>query len=150
MSVEPVVVFRKVPASTRLLWKIRGQAQNLSKVYAPITRCDVAIEPSARHHNPVDGYRVRVEVLVPGGAVVVSRDAAARSDVRAPDPADTRKRVPADTGPVPGETAVHEAFAAAGRRLQDLARHQRGAVKRHLPPAKAKSISPGRPVVWAM
>ena len=68
-----------------------------------------------RHHRDGRLVSVRVEVIVPGGEVVVSRDHHldhAHEDVR---------------------VALRDAFRAARRRLEDHVRRRRGVEKHHAP-----------------
>jgi hypothetical protein len=68
---------------------------------------------------------VRIELAVPGEDVIVNHepapDTTARSASRKSDEPDGRHK--------DAHVAIHDAFDAARRRLEDLARRQRGDVK---------------------
>ncbi|HUL49398.1 MAG TPA: HPF/RaiA family ribosome-associated protein [Gemmatimonadales bacterium] len=88
---------------------VLDRIERLQHVFARITSCGVTIDiPRHRHLSDADRYRVRLDLGVPGGEVVINRQPA--TELR---------------------TALDEAFAAARRRLEDFARVQRGAVKHH-------------------
>jgi hypothetical protein len=131
MAVVPVVVFRGVRASAGLRREIERLAQNLEKFYAPITRCDVAVEWSQRRHQSGNRYRVRIDVVVPGGIIAVSHCASNHADLQEAPLVHIQKGLEVTTGPASCAVAIREAFATARRRLQDFARRQRGSVKRH-------------------
>jgi len=91
--------------------EIRDHAARLSHYYARITSCVVTIDVPERHRkNQAQQCRVRLEIGLPGGEVVINRQP--RNEVR---------------------TAVQDAFAAARRRLEDYGRRQQHAVKVHEP-----------------
>jgi ribosome-associated translation inhibitor RaiA len=85
---------------------IRERAAALLSYYDRVVNCHVTVEvPTRRHHSGVL-HKVRVDLTVPGGVIVV------------------RRRPHEDW-----RTSVQIAFNAARRRLQDYARRRRGAVK---------------------
>jgi cold shock CspA family protein/ribosome-associated translation inhibitor RaiA len=95
--------FTLSPAEERA---IRDAAAKLEDFAARILSCRVAIEvPRSRGHTGRQ-YRIHVKLEVPGEEIVVRR----LSDEAIP-------------------VAVQKAFKAAGRRLQDHVRRQRGDVK---------------------
>jgi cold shock CspA family protein/ribosome-associated translation inhibitor RaiA len=86
--------------------EIRDAAAKLDDFASRILSCRVAIEvPKGRGHSGRQ-YRIHVKLDVPGEEIVVRR----RSDEAI-------------------SAAVQKAFKAAGRRLQDYVRRQRGDVK---------------------
>jgi cold shock CspA family protein/ribosome-associated translation inhibitor RaiA len=85
---------------------VRDAAAKLESFASRIMSCRVLLELQSRRRRTGDRYHVRIDLVVPGGEIVIKR----QSD----------------------ETllsAAQEAFKAAGRRLQDQVRKQRGAVK---------------------
>jgi cold shock CspA family protein len=94
---------------------IRQAAAKLEQFYDRVMACRVLVEVPQRHRSgtPIM-YNVRLDITVPGAEIVVKRQP--RDDLL---------------------TAVQDAFDAAGRRLQDYARRQRGDVKRRDAPAHA-------------
>jgi ribosome-associated translation inhibitor RaiA len=143
MTLEPVVVFRGVDSSVALRREIRRLAQNLEKFYTPITRCDVVVEWSERHHRLGNRFRVRVDVVVPGRTIVVSHSASNHADLQDADVVRIPKSLAVTTGPPLFGVAIRDAFATARRRLQDFARRQRGEVKSH--PASRRTKAAVRP-----
>lgn len=100
--------------------RVLDQAAKLERFFGRITGCAVALEAPSRHHRQSAGkFRVRVELSVPGGKLVVGRDPA-------------RSRVHEDL-----LAAVNAAFREARRQLQDHARRldQRG--RAHDPASRA-------------
>jgi hypothetical protein len=134
MAVEPLVVFRRVAPSPGLLWKIHQHAQQLSRFYPRITHCNVAVDRPENHSRSGNPCRVRVVLSVPGSTIVVTREAVA-------GPSSRRSSGDAAAEPHGAAEAVRQAFEIARRRLQDFARRQRGAVKRH---SDAEPSSPPR------
>ena len=87
---------------------IRERVAWLEQYYPRMTGCRVLVKVPHRHHHVGRPFHVLVDVSVPGGApIVVSHQAS--TDNGAPD----------------FEAAVHQAFDAARRQLQDFAREQR-------------------------
>lgn len=115
MQTEPVVCFDDLPDDEDVRAAALGQIARLESLSARITGCKVVISQPHRHHRDGRLVSVRVEVIVPGGEVVVSRDHHldhAHEDVR---------------------VALRDAFRAARRRLEDHVRRRRGVEKHHAP-----------------
>jgi ribosomal subunit interface protein len=100
------LVFRDVAATSPALAEhIRAKADKLTRFYEPILGCRVVV--SAPHRQKTHGghYRVRVDVVVPGGEIVkTSEKSRACEDAHA---------------------AVDEAFEATERALKAFAERQR-------------------------
>jgi cold shock CspA family protein/ribosome-associated translation inhibitor RaiA len=94
---------------------IRDAAAKLEAFAPRIVSCRVAVEMPKRGGRSGRQYRVHVNLGVPGGEIIVRR----RSDEML-------------------QSAVQKAFKAAGRRLQDYVRQQRGEIK--LPRRAAHAI----------
>lgn len=88
---------------------IGRHVERLEHFYGEIIACRVTVEVPQLYpaREPVE-YRVRLDLVVPGKELVVTRSAAA--DL---------------------ESAVQDAFDAAARRLEDYVRRRRGDVKHH-------------------
>jgi cold shock CspA family protein len=107
----PRIAVRNTELSAEMEAEVRDGIAWLERFYDGIMGCDVSIDvPQRRRRSDARSYRVRLDVTLPGGEVVVNRQP--RADLR---------------------TAVQDAFGAARRRLEDYARRQRGAVKTHEP-----------------
>ena len=105
----PRVVAKGIPLTLDVERDILDRIERLNQAYDRITSCGVTIDiPQRRRVSDADQYRVRIDLGLPGGEVVINRQPT--NELR---------------------TALDEAFAAARRRLEDFARVQRGAVKHH-------------------
>jgi hypothetical protein len=110
---------------------IRSEVGKLETFYHRIIGCRVAVEVPHRHHKKGKPLHIRIDLTLPGKEIVVKREpvvihrspvngeAAALSPVLAKVPHPDLQLV------------IHDAFKAAGRRVQDFARRQRGKVKKH-------------------
>lgn len=116
---------------------IREKAAKLNSFYDRIMGCRVSVEAPHRHHRKGKRYRVRIDITVPGGELVINR---APRPVVEPDL--ERKRTPRHEraeNHEPSKHAAHadiyvairDAFDAGRRKLQDFARRQRGQIKAH-------------------
>ena len=113
MQIPVQILFHNMDPSPAVEAAVRERAKKLEHFSANITSCRVKVEAPHKHHTKGKTYRVVVDVRVPGGEVVASRDPGqdhAHEDVY---------------------VAIRDAFNAAGRQLQDYVRVHRGKVKRH-------------------
>ena len=117
------VTFRGIPQSDALEQYARKRAEKLQTLFTRIIDCHVALEAPHRHRNTGRHFRVRVELAVPGGEVVVSH---------APGDESTNEDAYA---------AIDETFDRLGRRLEDWVRRQRGDVKRREEPYRQGRVS---------
>ena len=120
METPVQVTFRDMPVSDeieRICWK---EAEKLERYHGRITGCHVLIAQPHRHHRKGNLYHVRIDVVIPGGELVVDR---------AP---------PAHKSDEQVELALREAFDSARRRLEDAVRRRRGLVKTHETPAHGR------------
>ena len=77
--------------------------------------CRVLVERVGRRRESGNPIHVALDLTVPAGEIVVSREATMHARV-----------------------AIRDAFESARRRLQDFARRQRGDVKRHEPAPRTR------------
>jgi ribosomal subunit interface protein len=114
------VAWHHIRPSEAVAQRVREKVHQLHRYHANITGCAVALEkPSGHHRHSGPQYRVRIELTVPGGHVVVGRDPArteAHTDLYA---------------------ALNAAFHEARRQLQDQARRAHHMVKKHAEPNRA-------------
>jgi ribosomal subunit interface protein len=89
--------------------------ERLRRFYPRITSCRVVLEAPQNHHRKGGPYQVNIHVDVPGGVARVTRQQADDLHV-----------------------AISEAFDAAQRQLEDLARVQRGEVSPTVRPARGR------------
>lgn len=115
---QPIqITFRNLERSPAIEAKILECAQKLDEFYERIMSCRVVIEELHRHHRHGNHYQVRVDLTVPGGELVATRE---------PDEHHAYTDV---------YVTIRDAFDAIRRQLEDYARRQRSDVKAHeLPP----------------
>jgi ribosomal subunit interface protein len=110
MTIPLQLVFKQMEPSEALDREIRDRVAKLERYHQKITSCRVAVDPPGRKG---DVYDVRVEVNVPGGAIVAAREPGknqAHEDIY---------------------VAIRDAFDATVRQLEDFTRIRRRAIKRH-------------------
>ena len=113
MQIPLQVTFRNMDPSAAVDERIREQAEKLEQFHGRVSGCRVVVEAQHRRHRKGILYHVRIDLTVPGAEVVVSRDPEldhAHEDVY---------------------VAIRDAFDAARRQLEDVARVKRGALKTH-------------------
>ncbi len=117
MQLPLQVTYRDLAPSPAVTARIREKAGKLERFYDRITACRVVIEAPHAHRHKGRIYHVRIDLTVPDGELVVSREHHDRAD-------HTDLYV-----------ALRDAFDAAGRQLKAYARRRRGGVKTHEGPA---------------
>ncbi len=120
MQLPLQITFRHIEASEALEKSIREHAAELDQFYDHIMSCRVVFELGHKHHHQGRLYHVHIDVTVPGKELVVSREPGqhhAHEDAY---------------------VAIHDAFDAMRRQLEDFARKQRGDVKSHELPSHGK------------
>lgn len=120
MQTQPQVSFDDIPIDERVRATAYDHIDDLERTYDRITGCHVVIAQPHRHHRQGGLYSVRVDLVVPGGEIVINRDHHldhAHEDVY---------------------VALRDAFMAARRRLEDHVRRMRGATKQHLARAQGR------------
>ena len=117
---EPLqITFHNLKSSETAEAAIRERFAKLDRLYDRLTACRVAVECVAKQHQTGNVYDVRIDMLVPGQELVVSK---------APHKAKERYVNP-DV-----YVAIREAFDAAERQLLAFKDQLRGGVKDHGPP----------------
>ena len=101
MKLPLEITFRNVEASDALEADIRAKAEKLDLFYDRVMACRVVVDAPHKHHHKGNVYHVRIDLTVPDGELVVSKDAG--QDHAHEDP----------------YVAVRDAFDAARRQLQD-------------------------------
>jgi cold shock CspA family protein len=100
--------------------------------------CRVAVELPSRHHQAGGRYHIRIDLIVPGGELVVKREPSLHSSFQRTHEGKVVKHLEVNAPHRELRQAIDDAFKAMGRRLQDYARRQRGDVKTHEPPPRAR------------
>lgn len=122
MRIEPQITFRNMASSPAVEADVQRRIAWLQRFHPAIVGCHVAVEAPRKRHKQGGLFRVRIELSVPGGELVVSRsppEHASHADVY---------------------VAVRDAFRAARRELLDHARLIRGDVKAHVPPSTGEVV----------
>ena len=120
MQTEPQVSFDDIPVDEEVRAAALEHIDKLEEFCDRITGCHVVVAQPHRHHREGRLYSVRVDVRVPGNAIVVNRDHHldhAHEDVH---------------------VALRDSFAAVRRRLEDHVRRMRGGVKSHASRAEGR------------
>ena len=138
------VKFRNMPRSKAIEDNIREKASKLEYFYDRIVSCRVIVGAPHRHHRKGKAYEVRIDLAVPGGELVINRwpkrlKAAKSSLTEQPETKliESHERSKLESH-ADVYVAIRDAFNAAGRKLQDYARRQRGTVKLHEIPPRAR------------
>lgn len=108
MQLPLQVTFRNLPPSEAVEAAVRERAGRLDRFFDRIVACRVVVEAPHQHHRKGRLYHVRIELVVPGEELVVSREPAehhASEDVY---------------------VAIRDAFDEARRQLEDHVRRHRG------------------------
>jgi ribosomal subunit interface protein len=109
------ITFRNISRSDAVEARIRDKAAKLEEFHPRIMSCHVVVGELDRHHHQGKQFTVRLDIRVPGHEVVVDRDH--HEDIY---------------------VALRDAFNAAGRKLEEVVRTQRGDVKAHAVPQHGK------------
>ncbi len=135
------VTFRGLAHDEELEGDVRERVAWLEQFYAGIVGCRVLVEVPHRHRHDGRHFHVRIEVTVPGGpAIVVSHEPSMHGRLKDREDEAHHKEDEIDSVHRYAGVAIHEAFDAARRRLEDFAREQRGTVKAHEVPAHGEVI----------
>ena len=113
MQTQPQVSFDDLPIDEAVRDAALDHIDQLERLSHRITGCHVVIAQPHRHHRQGRLYSVRVDLVVPGGEIVVNREH------------------PLDHAHEDVFVALRDAFRAAGRRLEDHVRRLQGAEKTH-------------------
>lgn len=142
MKLPLQITIRNVKPSETVEEWIRAEAAKLETFCNQIMDCRVAVEVPHRHHRKGSPYHICIHLMLPGGKIVVKREPSLSSRVRQLGEAGIKKHLELKTPHKNLRMAINDAFKAAGRRLQDYARRQRGDVKSHeaLPVARVSKI----------
>lgn len=126
MQLPLQMTFRDMPRSETVEAKIRERAEKLNRFYDRIMGCRVVVEAPHTHHHQGKRYHVRIDLTVPNGELVVSKDQHA-------------DRTHEDV-----YVAVRDAFDAVQRQLKNHARKQRHNIKTHgaIPRGKVTEVFP--------
>jgi len=108
--IEPTITYRGMEHSAAMDARITGYAAKLEEFHPKITRCHVIVDERDRKKSKGNHFEVRIDLHVPGREIVASQKEHEDAYV-----------------------AVHEAFEAVYRQLEEDIEKKRGEVKRHAP-----------------
>jgi ribosome-associated translation inhibitor RaiA len=132
--IRPVqITFHNLDASEALEAVIRARIGDLETYYPRIVGCHVLVDMPHKHRQHGRHVRVRIELSLPGEDVVVSHEPTLHPALKDVGETVLHKEDEVETVHKYAEVAIREAFDAARRRLQDVIRRERGAVKVHQP-----------------
>jgi cold shock CspA family protein len=130
------VTFRGMEHSAALEAQMRERVAWLHQFYSDIVSCRVLLEVPHQHRHDGRHFHVRIETTVPGGPpIVISHEPSLHGPLKDAEASAHSKATEVERVHRNAGVAIHDAFDAARRRLQDFAREQRGAVKTHDVPA---------------
>jgi len=130
--IRPVqVTFRNMQPFDGVEEEIRARAAGLDTFYPNIIGCRVLVEVPHRHRGRGRHVRIRIELALPGDDVVVSHEPTLHGSLKDVEREAHHKNDDIEAVHKQALMAVHEAFDAARRRLEDFARRQRADVKTH-------------------
>jgi len=122
MPVDLQISFRGMDASESAEEQVRRRAEELGEFSDRVVACRVVLEAVDQRHRQGRIYHVRVDLVVPGGPIVVDREPGkdhAHEDLH---------------------VAIRDAFDAVRRRLQDHMRRLEGRTKQHEAPAIGRIV----------
>ena len=120
--------------------RVRDEVAALHRYYPRILGCRVTLERAHRRHVSGNRFRVRIELALPGGELVVSHLPSLRAQLKATEAQTAAKQFETEPARRHLIVAVDEAFETMRRRLQDFAARQQGEVKTHEPPAQGTVV----------
>jgi cold shock CspA family protein len=127
MQLPLQISYRRMERSAALEATIREKAARLDKFATRVMSCRVVVEPIGKHHKHGNQYDVRLDITLPNGEVVATREPSEHTQY---------KEI---------AVAIRDAFDVAARQLEDYVRLQRGSVKLHhgAPHARVSKVMAG-------
>ena len=122
MQLPLQVTFRHMDSSDAVAAGIRERSEELGRFFDRIVSCRVVVECQHPRHQQGNLVRVRVDLKVPGGEIIVGRD---------PEAHHAHEDV---------YVAIRDAFDATRRLLEDHVRRARGDVKSHTVPDHGRVV----------
>jgi cold shock CspA family protein/ribosome-associated translation inhibitor RaiA len=110
------IAFHNMSPSEGIEAIIRKKTARLDRFAEHIMGCRVVVEAPHKHHRHGNQYQVRIDLTLPGGEIVVNREASEHTEHQ-------------DL-----QIAIRDAFDSARRQVEEYVRRQRGAVKVHESP----------------
>jgi cold shock CspA family protein len=120
MQLPLQISFRHVEHSDGIEAIVREKAATLDTFAEHIMSCRVVVELAGKHHLRGNLYGVRIDITLPGGEIVVTREPSQHVEYRN------------------FQVVLRDAFDSARRQLEDYVRRQRRDVKAHEPAPHAR------------
>ena len=131
MTLPLQVTFRNMKHSAEVEEWIREEAEKLETFCDRIIGCRVAIEVPHRHHKKGKPLHICIDLALPGKEIVIKREPVVIHRAPVNGEAAITSHAPSKSPHGDLQLVIHDAFKAAGRRVQDFARRKRGQVKKH-------------------
>jgi len=122
MQTPAEIVFHNLDRSPAVEELVRKRLDKLERFFDRITSCRVAVEGRQKRHHKGNLYAVHVTIAIPGHQIVASHTG------------------PKNHAHEDLNVALRDAFDAAERQLEDLARRMRDEVKHHETPLHGKVL----------
>jgi ribosome-associated translation inhibitor RaiA len=140
MPVPLRLTLRQVRPTSKLRTEIRDKVEGLRKFHPRLLSGRVAVEMPHRHHTSGNRFHVRIELKVPGRLIVVNHEPKVVGASPDEGTAKLTKAVEADVVYRYLDVALHAAFEAARRQLQEVSRKENGktqAIRARVPRRRA-------------
>ena len=135
-TTRTTVTFPRSTSSPWLETEIRKRVERLRAICPDILSCRVVVDVPHRRHVRGNRISLRIELIVPGEDLAVTRDANLHSDAKGSEELTWSKRFDVEATQRDIRLVLGDAFTAAKRRLGDYAQRRRRDVKRHRAPAR--------------
>lgn len=112
MTIPVEITFHKMEGTDALRADIESYAHKLEQFAPELIHCQVVLEPAEHRHHKGNRFVARIRVTLPGGELDVGQTPSG------------------DTSHEDAYVAIHDAFDAMRRRLQDFRRKRQGKIKR--------------------
>jgi cold shock CspA family protein len=132
------IAFRNMKPSAAVEERVRKEVAKLETFYSDISSCRVVVEIPHRRHRRGVPYHVRIDMIVPGGELVVKRTPTLHTALRQVDSERELKSHKTDANQKDVFVVIRDAFNEARRRLQDFAHRERRQTKIHVPQATGR------------
>ncbi len=142
MKLPLSVSFRGMSSSEWIETDIRKRVVKLEEYCRDIMSCRVTVDIPHRHHRGGNRFSLRIDLMVPGEEIAVSRGANLHGSKKDLSEHEWVKQFDVEGMRKDLRLVIREAFDVARRRLQDYARKSRLAIKTH------QEVPRGRVVRW--
>jgi hypothetical protein len=130
-TTRTTVTFPRSKASPWLDTEIRDRVERLGAMCSDLLSCRVVVDIPHRRHVRGNRFSLRIEMVVPGEDLAVTRDANLHSDAKDAEEVAWSKRFDVEATQRDIRLVIGDAFDAAKRRLRDYTQRRRREVKRH-------------------